>query len=75
MVVQWADLIISKTRRNSIFQQGMGYVRVFLMAWQTLDTFVYLFNLIIVFFKELGAEFRIGFRDIIGHLFYIHSMA
>lgn len=23
VVVQWADLIICKTRRNSVFQQGM----------------------------------------------------
>lgn len=26
VVVQWADLIICKTRRNSLFQQGMKYV-------------------------------------------------
>ena len=24
MIVQWADLIICKTRRNSVFQQGMN---------------------------------------------------
>lgn len=23
VVVQWADLVICKTRRNSVFQQGM----------------------------------------------------
>lgn len=28
VVVQWADLIICKTRRNSILQQGMKYVHV-----------------------------------------------
>lgn len=26
VVVQWADLIICKTRRNSVFQQGMKWV-------------------------------------------------
>lgn len=26
VVVQWADLIICKTRRNSVFQQGMRCV-------------------------------------------------
>ncbi len=26
VIVQWADLIICKTRRNSIVQQGMRYV-------------------------------------------------
>jgi sodium/potassium-transporting ATPase subunit alpha len=24
VIVQWTDLIICKTRRNSLFQQGMG---------------------------------------------------
>lgn len=28
VVVQWADLIICKTRRNSIIQQGMKYVHM-----------------------------------------------
>lgn len=27
VVVQWADLIICKTRRNSLFKQGMRFVR------------------------------------------------
>jgi sodium/potassium-transporting ATPase subunit alpha len=27
VVVQWADLIICKTRRLSLFQQGMKYVK------------------------------------------------
>lgn len=27
VVVQWADVIICKTRRNSVFQQGMKWVR------------------------------------------------
>ena len=26
VVVQWADLLISKTRINSLFQQGMGWM-------------------------------------------------
>ena len=26
VIVQWADLIICKTRRNSVFQQGMNTV-------------------------------------------------
>ena len=29
VVVQWADVIISKTRKLSIFQQGMKYVFLF----------------------------------------------
>ena len=28
VIVQWADLIICKTRRNSLFTQGMTYVSV-----------------------------------------------
>lgn len=29
VIVQWADLIICKTRRNSLFTQGMKYVLTF----------------------------------------------
>lgn len=31
VIVQWADLIICKTRRNSILQQGMKYVHICMM--------------------------------------------
>lgn len=37
VVVQWADLIICKTRRNSLFQQGMKYVvweKDMCLCWQ-----------------------------------------
>lgn len=30
VIVQWADLIICKTRRNSLFTQGMTYVLTFI---------------------------------------------
>lgn len=37
-----------------------------------INIFIQLDNCI---FKELGAEFWIGFRNIVGHLFYIHSLS
>ena len=37
MVVQWADLIICKTRKNSVFTQGMkNYVMNFGLIFETI---------------------------------------
>ena len=42
VVVQWADVIISKTRRLSIFQQGMTWVVfLFLNVWVTSNYLYY----------------------------------
>jgi hypothetical protein len=37
VIVQWADLIICKTRRNSIVHQGMRYDFVFFMFIKSVD--------------------------------------
>lgn len=42
VVVQWADVIICKTRRNSVFQQGMKWVQQLYCDINICDTFMLL---------------------------------
>lgn len=69
MVVQWADLIISKTRRNSIFQQGMGYVRTFKRFGKLYVYLIYLFNLIIAFLRNWVLNFGLVFETLLAICF------
>lgn len=64
VVVQWADVIICKTRRNSVFQQGMKWVpqlsyitNIFtfsLGSWQLLASFSFLPMIISIIWSKLG---------------------
>ena len=60
VIVQWADVIISKTRRLSVFQQGMWYVFITRENFVSILLFLLIstFGTIISLIKMLSAYFE-----------------